>query len=256
MFLDNLHGTPAILTIPVLTPCLRAEQIHITVDTHTGMLHCHVPKHLNCPFIPELQQILNNDLTKLPNLVSELRFWITQRRCEKTLQHLPATPHERLPILHSPDHPVAKIGKHKVYVKLNRYPNVILIVELKEKSTYPNEIEFSFYLAIVKMSSIEVDPTPGEETIENEITKMYLKVSTLIEFDTFVATHGPGTYVDDGLTNKRRANDTMALGPTSKQSKTIYPAYFIPELAHVVAMCDEKLPFVSLAQEVSCTNWK
>lgn len=251
---DNLHGTPAILTIPVLTPCLRAEQIHITIDTHTGMLHCHVPKHLNCPLIPELQHALNNDLTKLPNLVSELRFWITQRRCEKTLQHLPATPHERLPILHTPDHPVAKIGKHKVYVKLNRYPNVILIVELKEKPSYPNEVEFAFYLAIVKMSSIEVEPTPGEETIENEITKMYLKVSTLIEFDTFVATHGPGTYVDDGMSNKRRANDTMSLGPASKQIKTIYPAYFMAELAHVVAMCDEKLPFVSLAQEVSSIN--
>lgn len=30
-----------------------------------------------------------------------------------------------------------------------------------------------------------------------------------------------------------------------------YPAYFIPELAHVVAMCDEKLPFVTLRMELS-----
>lgn len=29
------------------------------------------------------------------------------------------------------------------------------------------------------------------------------------------------------------------------------PAYFISELAHVVAMCDERLPFVNLATEVS-----
>lgn len=39
-------------------------------------------------------------------------------------------------------------------------------------------------------------------------------------------------------------------GPSAKQQKTIYPAYFIPELAHVVAMCDEKLPFVAMAQEL------
>lgn len=32
------------------------------------------------------------------------------------------------------------------------------------------------------------------------------------------------------------------------------PAYFIPELAHVVAMCDEKLPFVALAEEFSKRN--
>lgn len=29
------------------------------------------------------------------------------------------------------------------------------------------------------------------------------------------------------------------------------PAYFISELAHVVAMCDERLPFVNLATEVN-----
>lgn len=31
------------------------------------------------------------------------------------------------------------------------------------------------------------------------------------------------------------------------------PAYFIPELAHVVAAADERVPFVNLAQEVSAT---
>lgn len=111
----------------MLNPCLRAEQIHITVDTHTGMLRCHVPKHLDCPITPELQTALNGDLTKLPHLVSELRYWVTQRRCEKTLQHLPATPHERLPLLHSVDHPMTKIGRHKIYVKLHRHPTVILV---------------------------------------------------------------------------------------------------------------------------------
>lgn len=194
----NLLGTPAILTIPVLSPCLRAEQIHITVDTHTGILHCHVPKHLDCPLVPDLQTILNTDLTKLPALVSELRYWITQRRCEKTLQHLPAAPHERIPLLHSPEHPVVQIGRHKVFVKLHRHPNVILIVELKEKPACLNEMEYSFYLAFVRHSSIEDDPT--DDSIETEIPKMYLKVLTLIEFDTFVATHGPGTYID-GLFN-------------------------------------------------------
>lgn len=36
---------------------------------------------------------------------------------------------------------------------------------------------------------------------------------------------------------------------TTKRSKQ--PAYFVSELAHVVAMCDERLPFVTLANEVS-----
>lgn len=42
--------------------------------------------------------------------------------------------------------------------------------------------------------------------------------------------------------------------PSAKQAKTIYPAYFIPELAHVVAMCDEKIPFLNLAQALTKYN--
>lgn len=52
-----------------------------------------------------------------------------------------------------------------------------------------------------------------------------------------------------GTSNKRK--HLSIEGPAAKQPKTIYPAYFIPELAHVVAMCDEKLPFFALAQALS-----
>nr|CAD7587621.1 unnamed protein product [Timema genevievae] len=121
----HLQGSPAILSVPVLQPCLRAEQLLVTVDTHTGMLQCHVPQY-DAPLIPELQTALNGEHSRLPTLVSELRYWITQRRCEKTLQHLPATPHERLPLLHHPDHPMSKIGRHRMFVRLHRHPNVIL----------------------------------------------------------------------------------------------------------------------------------
>lgn len=54
----------------------------------------------------------------------------------------------------------------------------------------------------------------------------------------------------DDVSNKRKHCFGSESASTSKQPKTVYPAYFIPELAHVVAMCDEKLPFVALAQEV------
>lgn len=55
-------------------------------------------------------------------------------------------------------------------------------------------MEFVFYLAFVKHSSIEENL--NDESIETDIPKMYFKVQTLIEFDSFAVTHGPGTYVD------------------------------------------------------------
>lgn len=55
-------------------------------------------------------------------------------------------------------------------------------------------MDYTFYLAMVKASSI--DDSPNDDTIETDIPKMYFRVLNLIEFDTFAATHGPGTYVD------------------------------------------------------------
>lgn len=71
---------------------------------------------------------------------------------------------------------------------------VLQVVEIKEKTTSACEMDYTFYLAFVKPSSIE--DNPNDDTIETDIPKMYLKVQTLIEFDTFAVTHGPGTYVD------------------------------------------------------------
>lgn len=81
-----------------------------------------------------------------------------------------------------------------MYIQLHRHPNVVLVVVFKEKENSPCEIDCSFYLAVVKHSSIE--DNPDDETIETEIPKVYLKVQTLIEFDTFVVTHGPFTSID------------------------------------------------------------
>lgn len=248
----------------MLHPCLRAEQIHITVDTHTGRLRCHVPKHLDCPVIGELEGALNDDHTRLPALVSELRYWITLRRCEKTLQHLPATPYDRLPLLHAVDHPIARIGKHKLFVRLNRHPTVILVVEIKERAGQPCEMDFNFNLVYVRHAAIDDNPNADEQhNSESDIPKVYLRVQTLIEFDSFVATHGSSTCLSDGNASgsaangmvatvagaKRKMTDSQAdRPPPAKQPKN--PSYFIPELAHIVNMCDEKLPFVALAQEL------
>lgn len=41
------------------------------------------------------------------------------------------------------------------------------------------------------------------------------------------------------------------LDPPSKKARITYPSYFVSELAHVVSMCDEKLPFLAIASELS-----
>lgn len=77
----------------------------------------------------------------------------------------------------------------------------------------PNEMEYTFHLGFVAYQTNDNDPLPEESsqqlvpvqpppllqpgtTPNAEVPKVYTKLLKLIEFDTFVATHGPGTDVD------------------------------------------------------------
>lgn len=58
----SVSGSPAVLQVAILQPCLRAEQLLISIDTHTGIFLAHIPKygisspacqvHVPCPDVP------------------------------------------------------------------------------------------------------------------------------------------------------------------------------------------------------------
>jgi len=47
-----VQGSPAVLHLPILFPCLRSEQLLITVNTHTGSLQAHIPQVCLIAIIP------------------------------------------------------------------------------------------------------------------------------------------------------------------------------------------------------------
>ena len=65
---------------------------------------------------------------------------------------------------------------------------------MKEKEKIPSEMFYNFYLVSVKRSTIE-EGASNEPSTESEIPKLYLKVFTKIQLDSFVITHGPFTSV-------------------------------------------------------------
>lgn len=71
---------------------------------------------------------------------------------------------------------------------------------MKERPTNVCEMDFTFYLTQVKHSS--VDESTTDDSIESDMPKVYFKVQNIITFDTFAATHGPGTYVDGKVFRK------------------------------------------------------
>lgn len=49
------------------------------------------------------------------------------RRCEKTLQHLPAHASEHLPFIAPPGHPIEELSSHRLYVTFHRHASQILV---------------------------------------------------------------------------------------------------------------------------------
>lgn len=242
-------GSPAVLHVPILHPCLRSEELLISIDTHKGTFLTHVPQY-EPPMIGEIQQSLNGDRSKFNALISELRFWIILRRCEKTLQPLPVMITDDLPLIHDEDHPISQLAKRRLFVKLCRHLNCYLIVELKEKPDSMHEVQLNYHLLTVKPVSLEYDSSSGT----SDLPCSFLTAVSLVQFDCFIVTHGPFTIVDvdqpDKCFGKRKYNlKGHGMESSSKRSKP--PAYFIPELAHIVAMCDERLPFSCFVEELN-----
>lgn len=57
-------------------------------------------------------------------------------------------------------------------------------------------MEYKFNLIFVKHIAIDEDPKAPSVKSESDVPKKYLTVQSMVEFDTFTATHGPGTYLD------------------------------------------------------------
>ncbi|KAM7302775.1 mediator of RNA polymerase II transcription subunit 14 isoform X1 [Ixodes scapularis] len=256
-------GSPAMLQVPLLQPCMQSENLLVTVDTHTGYFLAFVPQY-DPPMIGEIQEALNKDAAKLDTLLTDLRFWMTVKRCEKTLQHLPVLTSPKLPLVVPRGHPAARLGPHTLYVKLCKHHNCYVVVELKENPSSPQEISQTYYLMTVQPHALpEEDPSSssaagaqggsGETPMETELPKAFLRVANFMQLDTFAIVHGPCTKIDLSLLSgggKRKlsaSNELLAKRPR-------YTGYFISELAHVVAFCDDRIPFCTLTVELNKRN--
>ncbi|XP_063373551.1 mediator of RNA polymerase II transcription subunit 14 isoform X1 [Cydia amplana] len=261
----TVGGWPCVLACSVLWPCLRAEQLLVSVGAHGGRLRARVPAYPATPKMPELAAALaTTNLPQIKAMLTQLRFWLVARRCEKTLQHLPASVCEHLPFLHGPDHPLSKLSADRLYITLHRHTDHILIVEMKEvaagsSATTSNSansgsactVGLCFHLAGARRCTpdeCEEEPAACAAAAVAVTARAFLKLHSLVELDTFTLTHGPFTPLDtSGLQPGKRklsANNNRAV-------RVRQPAYFLPELAHVVAAADERVPFVNLAQELA-----
>ena len=127
-------------------------------------------------------------------LVSQLRHWITKQRVHKTLQHLPATSYEQLPVLFDlANHPLKDISQNRMYIRLHHQSNAVLITDFKEKEGQSQcEMDYRYYLLWVKPASIEDDPRDDSVTADIVKERHTRKKLSLREASCFTLKLGEG----------------------------------------------------------------
>lgn len=92
-----------------------------------------------------------------------------------------------------------RIGYHfRIGIVTDNVFNYLLfkIVEINECPTSQCKVVFAFYLAFVKQCTVDEDVDAAIDAAPlSDLPKVFYRLTTMVEFDSFVATHGPATDV-------------------------------------------------------------
>ena len=114
---------------------------------------------------------------------------------------------------------------------------------------------------MVIVKAVSIDESHPNDDPAADWPKMYYKVLEVNELDMFLLTHGPSTAIEtrEVAGTKRKSNSSGGGSDLDRRDSTTpgpgkrikHPAYLLPDLSHVVALCDERIPFASLASHLT-----
>ncbi|XP_074645605.1 mediator of RNA polymerase II transcription subunit 14-like isoform X2 [Tubulanus polymorphus] len=246
----DIGEIPPVMYIPLLEPHITSEMLRISVDMQRGTFLASVAQYPGCEMATDIEDCLNNEKTSVVPLLTSLKLWLAMKRCEKSIQHLSALACHHLPIVNLSDHPLAQLGPHKLFIRVAKQSNSYVVVDTVENPDH--SVKYRYYFLEVLPDTYK--PMDGENM--DGVPQLYLTAGHLTELDTFVITHGPCTNIKvesespekSLVTKKRKLYMEESTEPVQKKSKL--PPYFVPELTHMLALCEEEVPFISLSQRL------
>jgi mediator of RNA polymerase II transcription subunit 14 len=262
----EIRDVPIVLYVPLLNPCLDSEKLCIAVDLMKGTYLVSIAQK-DTSLTRDIQECLNSDKRDLRKLLFNLKCWLMLERCRKSLQHQMVPCYDHLPLINLSEHPLESLSRHRIYAGLPKQPEYFLVIEVhdvvpeKKRKT----VEYRYYLLQVRPEKMDIDgsdvtvPPGGSGPDMSDPTRMFLRAGNLVQLDTFLCTHGQnGKLYDvepedpDYLARKRKlllgdTGDVFRPPPAKKPRLSIW---FVPQLTHIIAMCEERLPLVALGEEL------
>lgn len=259
----EIRDVPLILYVSLLNPCLDSEKLCIAVDLMKGTFLVSLAQKATA-LTSEIEECLNADKRDLRKLLHSLKCWLMLERCRKSLQYHQVACYNSLPLTNLSGHALESLSKHRLYARLPKQTEHYLVVEIHDVTPLRKRkiVEYRYHLLQVKADDGS-DFTGSTNINLDSVTDQsvaFLRAGHLVEIDSFLATHGPcgrlfdsGTDDRDYLSRKRK----LLLGDKSEPpaKKQAYSSvWFVPELMHIIAMCEERLPLVELGEELDRRN--
>ncbi|XP_033107464.1 mediator of RNA polymerase II transcription subunit 14-like [Anneissia japonica] len=251
-----IQGNPPVLSIAILEPCGPSEYLTISVDMQTGLFQPYVA-HAGAALLEEIEECLNSDPTKLYQYIIRLKFTISIEHCKRAVQLQPVTCLERLPLVSiSADHPLTKVSPNRLYLKLTKHNNYYVVVEFITELGGEFETQIKYYLLRVRPSTYYDQTAHDAQHPDPDTAKSFLAPLTLFPIDPQSLVHGPNTAFEGslGLNKRKQIQDGFHHVSSAKRRKFDHEHYFQDQLAHITALCDMRIPYIQLLEELSKNN--
>ncbi|XP_030837871.1 mediator of RNA polymerase II transcription subunit 14 [Strongylocentrotus purpuratus] len=259
----HVEGSPSLLYIPVVKPCSEDEQLMVSVDMQTGS---YIPSIAHCgsTLLDEIDQGLNHERSKLEPLIAKLRVLLYMRHCQYSVSMLPVTFLKELPLVTvSPEHPVNRLLPNYIYLRLTQHPQYYVVVDFALGKGLGDFLCRYHLMRCSSASYIDAQTipqggaAPSAQKDTPETTEKYLHPDVFVDLDHSTILRGPDTSVEDldvDDDEKKRKVHHITAGEHKRKKLTSYCEFFNYTLSHVVSLCNIRIPFIKLCEELSQNN--
>lgn len=199
------------LVIPITKSFRSCGNLYLAVDPQTGSYVC-ASTNISHDSLEELERAVNNSIMQLVSWLPKLRLILATEHCRATLQNLPASVVQRLPLSNTATHAVSKLGQNVIYLKLSRFDSFYIIIQVLDDGQ--DELMMSYKYHLLRAVKDNASHATGNK-----------KADVMVEINA-------------------------ALFEELDHSDRVSGRFENSEMALIVAACNSRIPFIELTHDL------
>ncbi|XP_031550485.1 mediator of RNA polymerase II transcription subunit 14-like [Actinia tenebrosa] len=283
VLLDHQNSCLAIHTCSDATP---SEVLLITIDTRSGQFRVALGGGEENAICSAMEKALNANPKQFPVLLGDVRCQLHLCKCRRSIAMLPVIPRSYLPISEASRGKLGQLSKCHFYLHFKNHKEYYLVIEVISEE---NSDKVSKRYHLLHTKNLDVDSLEGtrkdrsteskdpKQAIKKEAEKqpktgcqnqshdkqsLFLEVDHLVEIGALPLTDFPGSPIKgfdqktSGSSSKRKCiNDDQQQNKKPRTTSDLFNecssvSSYQADLGHVVCLCDARIPFMQLCNEL------